>query len=87
MNSINPNKTGLTLAIFAGGWHLIWSILVAAGWIQKVINFVFGMHFIKPVYIVEPFDFIRAIILIIIASMIGYIAGFILGTIWNLLHR
>jgi hypothetical protein len=87
MNSINANKAGLTLSIAVGGWHLLWSIFVAAGWVHAILNFVFWMHFIKPSFTIEPFDLVRAVMLVLIASVIGYIIGFILATIWNLLHR
>jgi hypothetical protein len=41
----NPKKVGLVIAALIGGWHVIWVALVAAGWAQPLINFVFlGAH-------------------------------------------
>lgn len=87
MQTLNPNKAGLVFATLLGVWHAIWSIFVAAGWAQAIINFVFWMHMIKPVYVIGPFSFLTAFILIIVTGAIGYIGGFVLALLWNWLHR
>jgi hypothetical protein len=83
----NPNKVGLVLGVLIGGWHLFWSLLVAIGWAQPIIDFVFWAHMIKPVYFVKPFDPVAAVTLILITAIIGYIFGFLGAVIWNRLHR
>lgn len=83
---INPAKVGLTLGALFGGWHLCWSILVALGWAQPVIDFIFWMHFIKPIYVIAPFDPAIAAILIVITALAGFIIGWVFALLWNSLH-
>jgi hypothetical protein len=87
MGSVNPNKAGLVLGSLIGGWHVLWALLVAVGWAQWVINFVFWMHFLKPPYVVGAFHPGVALILVLVTTSIGYVMGYILGLLWNWIHR
>ena len=87
MGYIAPNRPGLVLAALFGGWHFLWSLLVAFGVAQPLIDFLFWIHFIKPVYIIEPFALGRAAILVLITAAIGYVTGFAFAALWNRLHR
>jgi hypothetical protein len=69
---INIGKAGLVLGAVIGGWHLCGSALVALQWAQPVIDFVFWMHFIKPIYVIEPFEILRAAILFIVTAGVGF---------------
>ncbi len=84
---MNGAKTGLVVAIILGGWHLCWSALVATGWAQRVADFVFWMHFIKPIYVVEPFEISRAIVLVSVTAAIGFAVGAVGALSWNLVHK
>ena len=84
---MNVCKAGLVLGFVLGGFHLCWSILVALGWAQPVIDFVFWMHFIKPIYVIEPFAIARAAILIAATAGIGFVMGSVFALIWNALHK
>lgn len=87
MGTANPNKVGLVLGALYGGWHLLWSVFVAVGWAQTLINFVFWMHFVVPPYIIAPFQVRVALVLIVVTSVVGYAIGYILGLLWNWIHR
>jgi hypothetical protein len=87
MGKIDPNRAGLVLGALVGGWHLLWSLLVALGVAQPLIDFIFWIHFIKPVYIIEPFGFGRAAILVLVTAAIGYAIGFAFAVLWNRVHR
>jgi hypothetical protein len=84
---IGVARTGLILGIVISGWHLCWSLLVAMGWAQPVIDFVFWMHFITPIYVIEPFEFGRAILLLVVTAAVGFIFGSVFALTWNALHK
>lgn len=87
MQRINPNKAGLALGALLACWHLTWALLVLLGLAQPFIDFLFWIHFIKPIYVIEPFEILRAAILVLVTGCIGYIAGYVFGLAWNWLHR
>lgn len=84
---INIGKAGLVLCAVIGGWHLCWSALVALQWAQPVIDFVFWIHFIKPIYVIEPFEIVRAAILLIVTAGVGFFVGSVFALMWNALHE
>lgn len=86
-SSIGSIRTGIVLASVVGGWHLCWAILVAMGLAQAVIDFVLWMHFIKPVYMIAPFDFARAITLVVVTTIGGFLVGAVFAWVWNALHK
>jgi hypothetical protein len=87
MGKIEPNKAGLVLGALLGGWHLLWALLVALGVAQPLIDFLFWIHFIKPIYVIEPFAFRLAAILVLVTAAIGYVTGIALAMLWNRVQR
>ncbi len=87
MKAIDPLKAGLALGGVLGGFHLCWSLLVATGWAQALMDFIFWVHFIKPVYTVEPFSAGIAAMLVMVTSFVGFLLAFVFGLLWNRLHR
>ncbi len=87
MHNINPRKVGFTLGAFAGLVHVVWSLLVFLGFAQPFVDFIFRMHFIKPLYLIGEFNLMTAIELVAITSIIGSIVGYVFAVIWNKLHQ
>lgn len=83
---ISKNKLGMVVGGFFGLWHFVWSLLVAVGVAQALINFVFWLHFIQPPYTIALFRADLAVALIVITAIIGYIMGWVLAAIWNWLR-
>ena len=87
MDHLNPQKAAITVGLFIGGWHLVWSLLVAFGWAQPLVDFVLWMHMLSLPYVVKPFDISAATTLIILTTVAGYIFGLIFARIWNRMYR
>lgn len=84
---LNKNKTGLLLGTFLGLWHLTWSLLVALGAAQTLLDWIYALHFLNNPFQVGPFRFGTAILLILITSIIGYLFGWVLAFLWNAIHK
>ena len=83
MNKLSANLVGLYTGIIISGCHAIWSVLVALNWAQGFLDWIFGLHFIEPPYIVSDFQFITAIILVFLTFFVGYVVGYLATLIWN----
>lgn len=84
---ISAHKVGLALGGTIGLLHLVWSILVALGWAQPLMNWVFRLHMIEPLYTVARFALGPAALLILVTLVFGYVLGFIIGSIWNSVQK
>lgn len=83
MNRIHPHSFGLALAIFLALWHSLWSLLVWIGAAQWLIDFIFRLHMIAPPYKITAFNLGTAVELVLVTTCIGYVFGWLIGTIWN----
>src|SRR5215469_15565718 len=87
MPAVSVRTTGLALGSLLGGMHLLWALLVASGWAQPLMDFVFWLHFIRPVLVIEGFDPLRAAGLVLFTATVGYVVGCVFALLWNHLHR
>jgi hypothetical protein len=87
MNTLDPVRSGLVLAAVMGLWHAAWSLIVALGWAQRLIDFVLWMHFIKPVYVIDAFNPATAVVLVAVTSAVGFVVGAVFALVWNWFHR
>jgi hypothetical protein len=84
---IRVNKAGWASAVLLGGFHLMWAMVVASGFGQPLIDFIFWLHFIRPVYVIEAFDPLRAAGLVLLTAIVGYAIGSAFALLWNRVHR
>lgn len=87
MTHLNPHKVGLTFGALLGLWHAMWSLLVALGVAQTLLNFILGLHFLNVSFSVNEFQIGTALTLVAITSVIGYVMGYIGGAVWNRLTK
>jgi len=84
---LDPVKTGLAVGKLVGGLHVVWSILVALGWAQPLVNFSQWAHMISTPVVVKDFDLSAAVTVVIVAALIGCVIGYVFAKIWNWLYR
>ena len=84
---MKANKVGLVLGLFMGLFHLLWVILVAIGLAQPLMDFVFKIHLMNNPFVINSFDFVLAIELVVFTFVIGYISGVVLAWLFNWLHK
>lgn len=83
MNRIHPHSLGLALGVFFAVCHVAWSVLVLLGIAQWWLDIIFKLHMLTPVIIVTEFSLTKVVLLVIVTGLVGYITGWVLGTIWN----
>ena len=83
---VNPIRVGLVVGVVIGLYHAAWSALVALGLAQKLIDCILKLHFLNVAVTVEPFDMMRAAILVGVTFVVGFVIGLVFAIVWNLLH-
>jgi len=84
---LDPHKAGLSLGLFIGGLHTVWSLLVALGFAQTLMNWSLAWHMVSSPATVAPFSLTNAVTLVIVTALIGYGMGYAFATIWNKVHK
>ena len=87
MHTLNVKRTGVAVGAFAGLVHLIWSLLVAAGLSQSIMDWKTGMHFLNNPFHTMPFNLAVSIELIISSLIGGYIFGALFAWVWNTVNK
>ncbi len=80
------NKVGLVVGALLGGWHLVWSVLVATGLGQALYEFILWAHMIHLSIVVGPFDLAASATLVVVTSIFGYVIGYTGAWVWNIAH-
>lgn len=87
MNPVNANKIGLVVGGLLAIFHAIWALMVLIRVAKPFMDWLLGLHFMALQYSITPFGFGRALLLVIVTGIIGYVMGFVLGWLWNAAHR
>lgn len=68
-------QTALTWGACLSSLHFCWVILVASGWAQPLLNFIFKLHMLNSPFQVQEFNPFLAIGLLVITFLIGCLYG------------
>lgn len=72
---------------FLGFWHALWSAMVALGFSQAILDFIYRIHFLNNPFQVHAFTMTTALTLVIVTSLIGYGIGWMCAGIWNRIQK
>jgi len=84
MKKLSEYQTGLVLGAFFGLAHAVWAFVVYLGFAQTWLDFVLDLHFLENPFIVSAFDMQKAVMLVAVTAIVGYVAGFVFANVWNL---
>ncbi len=87
MKELDSNKTALIVGSFAGLVHLLWAVVVMLGFAQGWLDFIFSLHFLNNPYTVNSFEVTRAVMLVVVTFVCGYIGGWVFAWLWNSLLK
>ncbi len=77
----------MVMGVFVALVHVVWMLLIFLGLGQLYLNWIFGLHLISNPFVVMPFNFGAALILIIFTFVVGYVMGWVFAVIWNRLQK
>lgn len=84
--SVLPLRVGLVSGLFFAFWQLMWSVLVAVGLAQPLLDVLAWAQFFDVAPTLQPFHLQRAMFLITIWLMGGFFVGLVAGLSWNAFH-
>ena len=84
---LNPHRTGLALGAFGALVHIVWVGAVAVGFAQTWLDFVLSMHFLSNPYRISAFNGGQAVMLVVIAGVLGYVFGNVFSVVWNKVQK
>jgi len=68
-------QTTLITGLCLSSLHFCWAILVASGWAQPLLDFIFKLHMLSPPFQVQAFNLILAIELLGMTFLVGCFYG------------
>lgn len=84
MKKLSEHQVGIALGAFFGLAHAVWALAVYMGFAQAWVDFVLDLHFLENPFVIAAFTLQKAVILVMVTSVVGYVAGFVFAKVWNL---
>jgi hypothetical protein len=82
-------RTGLATGIFFAIVHAIWAIaiLILPTLTQKMLDWIFIIHFLEPIYKITSVSFLQGLLLIIMTFVVGFVIGWVFAAVYNLVTK
>ncbi|MBI5619777.1 hypothetical protein HY950_02335, partial [Candidatus Gottesmanbacteria bacterium] len=62
---------------------LLWAILIATGYAQGLLDWIFDLHFLENPYMVTEFAADKAVLLVVVTFTVGFAGGYVFAWLWN----
>lgn len=85
---INKTNAGLSVAALLGAVHVLWVLIVALApnTAQRMVSSSLELHFINVAASVTAFSPVRGLVVIVMACVFGFIAGWFVTAVYNELN-
>lgn len=79
----SEHAVGLTAGALVGSMHVGWAVMVALGYAQGLLDWVYRLHFLDDPFTVMEFQMQNAVMLVVVTTLVGYVAGYAGTWVWN----
>lgn len=86
-HKLNEMHTGLIVGSFVGLVHLLWALMVSMGLAQGWVDWIFALHFVENPIMVTEFAMDKAVILVGVTAVVGFVGGYVFAWLWNTLGK
>jgi hypothetical protein len=86
---LDKNRAGIIGGLFLAIMHAVWALAVAIipSTLQGFLDWVFGLHFLEPYFVLTAFNFPNAVLLVILTFVCGYICGWVFAAVCNWIRK
>ncbi|MEM5814475.1 MAG: hypothetical protein QXD77_01545 [Candidatus Aenigmatarchaeota archaeon] len=80
---LEPKRAAKAVGTFAALVHLVWAVIIAAGFGQMWADFLIGLHMVSASVTVGAFNALTAAEMIVVTFILGALAGWAFASVWN----
>ena len=80
-------KTALIGSLTLSALHACWVMIVASGWAQPLLDFIFKLHMLNSPFVVQPFSILLSAELLALTFVVGAFYGLVFSLIRKLLNK
>ncbi|MFA5948077.1 MAG: hypothetical protein WC806_03835 [Candidatus Gracilibacteria bacterium] len=80
---LSKNYCGLMFGVLMAAIHLLWSLLVLADLAKPLLDWILSLHFMSFTYSMLEFNYLSALLLLVVTFVVGYVVGFVVAAILN----
>lgn len=87
--ALSPHRLGIAFGLSLGLFHAVWATAVAMSpsMVEAFYKWILGLHFINLQLSINAFEFGKAVMLVAVTTIFGYIGGVIFGYLHKLLEE